>query len=110
MKFGKRLKGFSMVNAGATRLAVAGSVTGTMIVGNQAGSNTVGFKITGVGAELSANRSGGNTFSGFSVRGSNNELMGNLAVGNGLAFAVFDSGHTLNGIIQRDRQLLGRSD
>jgi parallel beta-helix repeat protein len=102
VNFGRRLKGFSLVNAGAAGLAVAGGVTGAMIVGNQAGSNSVGFEITGVGAEVTANRSGGNTFSGFSVRGSSNELMGNLAAGNGLGFAVFDSGHTLNGNIAID--------
>ena len=97
VKFGKRLKGFSLVNAGAAGLAVASGVTGAMIVGNQAGSNDVGFEIDGDGADVDNNRAGGNGFSGFSVRGTGNELMGNLAAGNSLhGFAVFGSGQKLN--------------
>jgi hypothetical protein len=104
--FGKKKKGFSLVN-GSAGLSIATATTGVQVTGNQAGQNTgAGFELDGDDAVVTGNQAAANAFSGFSVRGTGHKLVGNLAAGNvPHGFAIFGSDHQLTGNLATDNSL-----
>jgi parallel beta-helix repeat protein len=97
--FGKKDKGFTIINAYHDGLSIAEGATGVNVAGNIATANIrLGFNIRGTGHTINHNIAEANGRDGFRLGGSENTLNGNVASENGgNGFYFFGNGHVFRG-------------